>query len=155
MLRQLQEVGEFVRRLGCEVKFGELSRAQLRLLRVELSGEKAECDWMARPRDAWDNGLPARVGARNASTQAIKDAIKVRELLFRVFPDLREARVRVYRESLDSALELIIEGTVRRDELAPTSVRSLAMKAKLIGLRFWLEDGILENLEPVMLSMTS
>jgi hypothetical protein len=29
------------------------------------------------------------------------------------------------------------------------------MKAKLLGLRFWLDDGILEDLQPVMMSMTS
>ncbi len=155
MLRHLLEVGEFVRRLRCEAEFGELSRAQLRLLRVELRAEKAECDWVARPRDAWDAGLPAIVGARNASTQAIKDAIKVRALLFRVLPDLQAARIRVYRESPDNSLELIIEGTVSRNERAPANIRSLAMRAKLFGLRFWIEDGILENLEPVMLGMTS
>ena len=155
MLRHLQEVGEFVRRLRCEANFGDLSRAPLRLLRIELCSDRAECDWMARPKDAWDNGLPPRVGARNASTQAMKDAIKVRELLFRVFPDLHTAKIRVYRQSPDNTLELIIEGTVSRGERAPASIRSLAMKAKLLGLRFWLEDGILENLEPVMLSMTS
>jgi hypothetical protein len=148
MMRHISEVGEFVRRLRVQARFGELSRAPLRLLRVQLCGEHADCDWMARCADPWDADLPPSVGERNVSMQALQDAITVRDLLFRTLPDLESAGIRVYRKTASDTTELIITGVVTRKERAPKAVRSLAMRAKLLGLRFWLDDGILENLQP-------
>jgi hypothetical protein len=148
MMRHLCQIGDFVRRLRVQARVGELSRAPLRLLRLQLCGDTAECDWMARPADAWDADLPKSVGDRNASAQALKDAIAVRDLLFGVLPDLNAAAFRVYRQSADSQVELIIAGSVNRGERAPAVVRSLAMRAKLFGLQFWLDEGILETLQP-------
>jgi hypothetical protein len=152
MVRHLYEISDLVRRLRLQTRFGTLSRAPLRLLRLELRGDIAECDWMARPPDAWDADLPPRMGDRHASQQALQDAIAVREILFRSLPDLGSAAVRVYRgtpdESPGQTPELIITGTLSKEERPPAAVRSLAMRAKLCGFRFWLDDGILEALQP-------
>lgn len=151
MVRHLSEIGDFVRRLRLQTRFGTLSRAPLCLLRLELRRNAAQCDWIARPPDPWDADLPPGIGHRNASQQALEDAIAVREILFRSLPDLETAAVRVYRRVFDEALgltpELIIVGTLSKRERAPAAVRSLAMRAKLCGLRFWLDDGILETLQ--------
>jgi len=128
-------------------RFGDLSRAPLTLLRVEVCGDTAECSWIARPSDPWDANLPSVVGKRNASLQAINDAMKVRDLLFSVLPSLYKAVVRVYRRSEGESLELIITGTVIKQERPPATVRSPAMRAKLFGYRFWLDNGVLEALE--------
>jgi hypothetical protein len=147
MMRHLCEIGEFVRRMKIHTRFGDLSRAKLKLLRFEIRGGEAECNLLARPADPWDAGLPAAVAERNVSAQALKDAISVRALMFRVLPDISKAVLRVYRKSGES-FELVIAGVVRREEEAPATVRSLAMRAKLCGLQFWLDDGILESLHP-------
>jgi hypothetical protein len=155
MVRYLCEIGDFVRRLRIQARFGELSRAPLQLLRLELRGEIAECDWIARPPDRWDSELPSGAGERHASMQALQDAITVRDLLFRALPDLRSAKIRVYRKGANSISELIISGVVTREEGAPNAVRSLAMRAKMLGLRFWLEEGILESLRGQERGITS
>ena len=147
LIRQLYEIADFVRKVGAEARFGDLSRAPLQLLRFELCGDMAECDWIARRPDEWDSSLEPRIGEIHASTQALSDALRVRNLLFRVFPGVCTAIVRVYRQLLDGRRELIITGTVRREQCAPAAVRSLAMRAKLYGLQFWLDEGILENMQ--------
>ena len=148
MLRHLCEAGDFIRRLRTQAKFGELSRAQLCLLRLEMCGEYAECDWIARPPDPWDAYLAPAVGKRNHSVQALHDAITVRALLFDTLPDLQKAELRSFRYSAADPLELIVSGTVNRETRAPAGVRSLPMKAKLLGFRFWMNEGVLENLQP-------
>jgi len=148
MLRHLCELGDFARRVRMQARFGELSRARLSLLRVEWCREYVECDWLARPADPWDAALPAVVGKRNASMQALHDAIRIRSLLFRVMPEVQTAGLRAYRYSPEQSLELVVSGTVSPNVRAPTSVRSVAMRAKLFGFSFWLDEGVLENLQP-------
>ena len=147
MMRRLSDFGNFIRNFRVRARFGELSRAPLCLLRLQLCGDAAECDWLARPPDVWDAGLAPSVGERNASQQALRDAIAVRDLLFSSLPDLNTAVFRVYRRSPGDEPELIIAGAVSREERAPVTVRSLAMRAKLLGFRFWMDDGILETLQ--------
>ena len=154
-MKELWQVKEFVRRIRTRMRFGELSRAPLRLLRMQLRGDAAECDCIARPPDRWDAELPSRVGQRNASAQALKDAIAIRGALFRVFPDLYSAVIRVYRRASSDRLELIVEGTVTRDQKAPAAVRSLTMRAKLLGFQFWLDEGVLEDMQPDELVVSS
>ena len=145
-MRPLWEIADFVRRLRVQIRYGELSRAPLQLLRVELRGDVAECDWVARPPDQWDVELQLESAERDASLQALKDAIAVRDLLFDSLPQLDSAALRVYRPCEDGGPTLVITGTVSRDQKAPVSVHSVAMRAKLLGFRFSLSDGVLENL---------
>jgi hypothetical protein len=86
---------------------------------------------------------------------ALRDAIAVRNLLFRALPDLYSAAIRVYRRLPSERLELIVTGSVCRDERAPATVRSLAMRAKLFGFRFWLDEGVLECLQPEEYALNS
>jgi hypothetical protein len=142
-MKQLWEAADFVRNLHRRLRFGEFSRAPLKLLRLELRLEEAECEWIARPADPWDADLPPSVGERNASLQALEDSLAVRSLLFDALPSVSSAVFRVYRQVELEHAELIITGTVTRDDQAAANVCSLAMRAQLCGLRFWLADGVL------------
>jgi hypothetical protein len=147
-MRQLWEVSDFVRKLRVRMRFGKLSRAPLKLLRFELRGQAAQCEWMARPADPWDAGLAPGVGERNASSQALEDSLAVREMLFAAMPSVSSAVFRVYRAVEGADAELIIVGTVERDEQVAGNIRSLAMRAQLFGFRFWMDNGVLGTLRP-------
>ncbi len=147
-MRQLWEASDFLRKLRLRMRFGNLSRAPLKLLRFELRGEVAECEWMARPADAWDADLPPGIGDRNASSQALQDSLAVRGMLFAAMPGVSSALFRVYRAVEGAEAELVIVGTVERDEQVAGNVRSLAMRAKLFGFRFWMDNGVLGALQP-------
>jgi hypothetical protein len=154
-MQRIWEAACFVRKLRIRLRFGKLSRAPLKLLRLELRGNSAECEWMARPADPWDSFLPAGDGERNASLQALQDAMAVRELLFATLPDLQTATFRVYRESQEETSELIITGTLESNCEVASNVRSPAMRAKLFGFQFWMENGVLGALQSEEYAVTS
>ena len=154
LVKQIFDIGYFIRALPIQMRFGDLSRAPLRLLRFEWEGEAVECDWMARAADEWDANMPRQVSDGNVSAQALQDAIAVRRLLFCALPGVDTASLRVFRQSIGGGLELIITGTINREQEASRHVSSLAMRAKLLGLRFWLEDGILDAIRPEECAMS-
>ena len=82
-MKDLWEVGEFVRKIRARMRFGELSRAPIRLLRLELRGDTAQCDWLARPMDVWAGSLPRHIRDRDASLQALQNAVALREMFSR------------------------------------------------------------------------
>ncbi len=139
----LWEIGHFLRRLRAHVRMGDLSRAPLRLLRFEINANRVQCNWVARPPDPWDADLRPEIGRRNVSVQALRDAIEVRRLLFDLLPDADQADLRIYREFPNTPRELIVSGRVYRNQESRRDVRSVAMQAKLLGLRFALENGVL------------
>jgi hypothetical protein len=150
-MKQLWEAGNFVRGLKSWMRFGKLSRTPLKLLRLELRGEKAECDWLARAPDEWDSALPRIVRDQQTSLQALHDAIGMRDMLFCAIPDVSSADLRAYRLSAREPPHLIISGTVTREPPAANikRVTSLGMRAKLYGFKFWMDNGVLAPLETV------
>ncbi|HLY60016.1 MAG TPA: hypothetical protein VKV95_04560 [Terriglobia bacterium] len=147
-MRLMVDAANFLRTLRLQMRFGEMSRAPLQLLRLELQGRTAECDWMARPSDNWDTDLPPLVRDRNVSSQALLDAIALRELLFDALPGIHSAVFRGFRQSADEPPELIITGRVSREaEQVSRYVGSVTMRAKLWGFRFCLENGVLEPMQ--------
>jgi hypothetical protein len=139
-------VSQFLFRLRVQLRYGELTRAPLKLLRLALVADSVECDWLARAQDPWDVELPARVGPRHASLQALRDAIDVRFLLFRSFSTLETAYIRIYRDSSDNKKEMIVTGCVQRNDNSSRRLHSLAMRARVLGFRFHFEDDILFEL---------
>lgn len=154
-MRLLWGISDFGRAMHREMRFGELSRAPLKLLRFEWHGAAAECEWLARAADPWDGELPQGVRNANVAEQALRDAMAVRELLFDALPGIESATLRAFRQSPDGAApELIIAGAVTRGEQVPRNVSSTAMQAKLLGFQFWSQDGILETLSSEACAMS-
>lgn len=142
------EIADFIRGMRRELRFGDLSRAPLRLLRLELSGKSVSCDWLARPGDIFDESLDWRQRERNVSEQALCDAIRVRDLVFETLPQVEGAVLRGFRSSeAREPPELIISGVAVREAPHTFRVSSLVMRAKLCGFQFEIKDGILQALK--------
>ena len=148
LVRQVCDVSYFLRVFTVHMRFGELSRAPLKLLRLQVTEQAAECDWLARPPDPWDEDLPPSAGARHASMQALEDAMAMRRLMLCLLPQIETAGFRVFRPAAGEQTELIIAGTITREDEVPPTVRSVAMRAKLFGFQFALDGGVLESLGP-------
>lgn len=142
LMESLCAAGEFMRALRVKLRFGELTRSPLRLLRLQITETDVECDLLARDADRWDAGLSGRVRQRNEAQQALHDAIQVRALLFQTLRGLDRGELRIYRET-QSGRELIAAGRVERRDRVARNVRSLAMRAKLLGFRFAFEGDVL------------
>jgi hypothetical protein len=64
MIKQLCDIRDVVLRLRLQLRYGRLSRAPLRLLRLEWRGDHVDCDWIARRYDDFDEDLPGRIARR-------------------------------------------------------------------------------------------
>jgi len=146
-MRPLWEVSDFVRSMRRKLRFGALSRAPLKMQRIEWRSDALECDWTARPADVWDSWVPAAVARQNESLQTLADAISVRNIVFDTFRDIESAVLRVFRQPAREPAELVILGAVSREAPAVHRVSSLAMRAKLYGFCFCIEDGYLRPLQ--------
>jgi hypothetical protein len=143
---QFCNVSHFLSRLHVQLRFGELTRAPLKLLRLQMFEDSVECEWLARAPDLWDSDLPRQVGQRHSSLQTLRDAIDVRSLLFQTFPEAETAYLQVYRDTSNLTREMIVTGCSQRNDHSSRAVHSLAMRAKILGFRFRLEDDILYKL---------
>jgi hypothetical protein len=137
---------EFFHVLRSQMRFGEFSRESIELHRFEVAGDAAECDWFMRPADPWDAQLSWQLRQEHITGQALSDALKIRELIFRGFPQVQRAGLRMYREAEGGDPELMMIGDVERETHGLRSVASLVMRAKLYGFRFSLIGGALEGM---------
>jgi hypothetical protein len=74
----------------------------------------------------------------------------MRAFLFDALPNVESAVLRAFHQSNRKRLELMILGTVSRESPAVHRVSSMAMRAKLYGFCFWLENGFLRPLQQVV-----
>jgi hypothetical protein len=153
-MRQVYELADFVRATLRRMRFGQFSRAPIQILRLQLRGDFAECDWMTRPPDVWDSKLPASALNESTSQQALADAMALRHLLLGELRHIRSAALRAFRPSERETPEMIIAGTILRDEPYLLRITSPVMRAKLCGFRFELENGCLKPLRPDDCSLT-
>lgn len=148
-MRALIETAQFLRQARKRLRSGALSREPLLLLRVEWKGDSVECDWLMRPVDPWDKDLPQRLARENQTLQSLRDALKLRETIFRCFPAVGIAHLRMFRADEDHNLELVMTGSVTRSNEILHRVASLAMRARLCGFSFIMNDGALSGMLPL------
>ena len=145
-MKELAGLTNFFTRVRNRMRYGELSRMPLVLLRVEWKGDLVECDWLMRESDPWDRDLPAHQAEEHLTSQALKDALDLREIVFQSFPAVTRANLRMFRGISEDQRQLKMAGTLDRSDDITTQARSLAMRAKLCGFHFNLTRGALETL---------
>jgi hypothetical protein len=154
LTEQFCNVSHFLCRLRMQMRYGDLTRAPLKLIRLQICENTLECDWLAREADPWDVDLPKSVRRRHTSLQTLHDAIDVRSLIFRAFSGIESASLRIYRDTEEGGHELIVTGNVQRNDHSSRWIHSLTMRAKNLGFRFHLQDESLCRLQggdkPVM-----
>ncbi len=143
---KLCDVADYLYRIRVQMRYGNLSRSPLALLRLQVLSDTVECDWMARAPDPWDPFLQRRIARRHASLQVLRDAIDLRTLLFRSLPDMDTAHFRMFRQHPTRQRELVLTGLTHRNDHSARDVHSLTMRAKILGFRFRMEDDFLCNL---------
>lgn len=148
-MKTLIETADFLRQARKRLRFGDLSREPLVLLRVEWKSDSVECDWLMRPVDPWDKDLPPHLARENQTLQSLRDALQLREIVFRCFPAVCIAHLRMFRASEDHRLELVMTGSVTRSNEILHRVASIAMRARLCGFRFNVANGGLNGMTPV------
>ena len=76
----------------------------------------------------------------------LEDAIRVRAMLFSLLDGVHVAELQAFRTLPNDGRELVLVGTVFRDDKLPARNTSLAMQAKLLGFHFTVADGYLIRL---------
>jgi hypothetical protein len=148
-MTEFMEVSDFLRTAHRKLRLGRFSRVQVEVLRLEWKSNSVECDWLMRPSDPWDRDVPKRVAEEHMTLQALEDAIRLRDLVFRCFPKVPTADLRMFRPDANHGLDLVMMGTVNRSNEVMGRVASLIMRARLCGFRFNLQGGTLESMHSV------
>lgn len=148
LANQIWTTGQFLRRIDYQLRYGELSREPLELLRFQVSNKLVECEWLVRHNDRWDSQLSEEIQRRHATLQILKDAIHVRKLLFATIPHVESAKMSAFRHTSDGNREMILTGYVHRTDNSSRSIHSIVMRAKVLGFRFDLFGDTLQSLTP-------
>lgn len=138
-------VRQFLERIRKDLRFGEYSREDLKLLRIQWTSGKVECDWLMRRPDAWDRDIPAHAAKENQTLQALRDALDLRNAIFRSFPDANTAELRMFDCGQTGEFELVMSGSLTRENEIYHRIPSVAMRARLCGFQFTLAEGVLER----------
>jgi hypothetical protein len=143
-MMSIQDAARFLRIVRKKMRLGEFSREPVNLLRIEWTADSVECDWLMRPSDLWDVDLPPHLARENQTLQALRDALTLRNTIFKWFPSVVKAELRMFRIDADQQLELMMTGSVARTDEVSERVGSVAMRARLCGFRFNMSGGVLE-----------
>jgi hypothetical protein len=111
---------------------------------MEIHPDRVEFDCLARAGDPWDRDIAERLARRHLTLQVMHDAIDLRTILFQTMPSVDAARIRIFRDSEDNERELILFGHTHRNDHSARGVHSLAMRARILGFHFRVENEFLK-----------
>jgi hypothetical protein len=148
-MRVLSEIADFLRQTRSQLRSGELSREPLQLLRVQWKGDVVECDWLMRPIDQWDKYVPPHLATENQTLQALRDALKLRQIIFRSFSAVSLAHLRMFRADESHRFELVLTGSVSRWDEEFHRVPSVMMRARMCGFRFTVAEEAMGGMIPI------
>jgi hypothetical protein len=147
-MKELLNAADCLAKVRRKLRFGDCSREPLRLLRLEWKEDWVECDWLMRSADPWDADLPAHLVEEHQTLQALRDALRLRDIVFDSFPTVSSAELRMFRTASEQCPELMMTGTVHRTNESYSRVASVVMRAMLCGFRFTLSGGVLARMTP-------
>lgn len=144
-MKLLGQVSRFIKLLHRGSWFATSPVKPLDVLRVEVlpSNHTVSCDWLMRPVNMSKPALPEEFAAKRQSEQTLLDALEMRSLIFRVFPDAHAATLRVYKHAENGRHEMVLTGNVSRSDGVASRGSSIAMRAHLYGFYFVLSAGVL------------
>ena len=148
LMKELLDAADFLSRARRRLRFRSLIAGTAHAVAVRVERRLVECDWLMRPADPWDKDLPAHLARENQTLQALRDALTLREVVFKSFPAVVNATLRMFRADSDHRLELVMTGNVNRSNEAFERVASVAMRARLCGFHFNLEEGASGKSDP-------
>ena len=143
LAKQLCDAGLFLRQLRMQLRFGELTRRLFGFFIFKFTDSIAECDWVARQQDPWDAVSIRRHWSTPRFATGIKGCDRHPLVALCHSAGYRLWLVCASIANSSHPREVIIIGDVRRRDSTFRSVHSIAMRAKLIGFRFSMEDGML------------
>jgi hypothetical protein len=147
-------LSRFLESLGMGKHSHVLPQIPMDILRFEMipAHERVNCDLMLRRIGSWDPAAVVGTRAKLQTQQTLLDALALRRLLFRNFPDISRARLRIFRTSNGGARELVLVGNIEANVGDMARGSSPEIQAKVCGFSFALADGILRDMTAERLS---
>jgi hypothetical protein len=119
---------------------GEVRADGLSLVRARI---RLVIEWKARDVHPWDRDLTVPRAAERFVEQCFEDLDATIGRLFRTLPELDEIELMVTERPSEKP---IIKGTVTREDATSTSIPSLRMKLKSLGVIYQLRGSYFEPL---------
>jgi hypothetical protein len=126
---------------------GEVRSDGLDLLEASV---KLSVSWRARGIHPWDRELPEQRTAGQLLDQTLHDTEDAVERIFAAFPEASTLELDVF-ENDPSSNRVVISGAVDRSDVGRCDSSSIAMRLRMLGINYRVENRRLEVLKVVML----
>ncbi len=144
-MKLLNQVSRLLQLLHLWSRFETSPCEPLDIIRVEVLPEShtLSCEWLMRSVSSRNPALSHEAAAKLQSEQTLLDALEMRSLVFRVFPDAQTATLKVFKPADNGRYEMVLAGHVNPSEGEASRGASIAMRAHLYGFYFVLSAGVL------------
>jgi hypothetical protein len=150
----LVQLSQFLQSAGIGRSSPLLPQIPMDILRLEVmpAYERVNCDLVMRRIGLRDPASVVGTRAKLQTQQTLLDVLALRRLIFRNFPDVTTARLRIFRPSAGGSRELVLIGDLQSNVGDMARGSSPEIQAKVCGFSFVLADGILRDMTTDCLS---